>query len=318
MTGDLGIKTKSLLATARVANVSSVVSNVVAGAVVAGVFGRDGNNLEVVWPGGWVWWLVAAGVCLYVAGNFLNDWYDRDWDSVHRPERALPSGVFRPCVYLKVAVAMVAVALVCAWLVNGVALAVAAAIAVFVVIYTVVHKKTAWGVVWVGLCRALLVVLGATGVVWQDAADGWRSPLVVAGLASLPLFFHITGLSVSARFEAKERVPGWAAGVSMGMSALPLLLVWGGLALVTEADGMMMAGALPFALWMVVCLSRRRDIPRYVGGMLAGIPLVDHMVVAACVAAMASGRWVMSPSLIFFPLLAFAAGLVLQRVAPAS
>jgi 4-hydroxybenzoate polyprenyltransferase len=274
--------------------------------------------LDVGWPDRGLWWLVAAGVFLYVAGNFLNDWYDREWDAEHRPERALPSGMFCPGTYLAVAVGLVVMAGVCAWAVHKIAMVVVGGILVFVVAYTVLHKRTGWGVVWVGLCRALLVVLGMTGMGLSDVgSERFWEVVGMSFLVPVPLFCYIVGLSVSARFEAKGQVPRRAASLSVAMLALPMAIVWGGLMIVTRAPVFFWA-AVPFVGWMMICLSRRRTIPRYVSGLLAGIPLVDWMVLSASMQAVAGDRWIIAPVVMFIPLIAFVAGLLMQRVAPAS
>jgi 4-hydroxybenzoate polyprenyltransferase len=309
------MRVKALLATARVANVPSVVSNVWVGAVVGSLSGiGEGPGGEI---GASVWWLAGAGVCLYVAGNFLNDWYDREWDEKHRPERALPSGLFCPGTYLAVAMGLVVMAGVCAWAVNGVALAVCGTILIFVVAYTVLHKRTAWGVVWVGLCRALLVVLGIFCLV--DSEPAWRDCeqwLLLSVLAALPLFVYIVGLSVSARFESLAYPPSWALTSSFLLLGLPILLCvvlqW-------------LLGAIfiiwPFALylvWMYICYRRRSCIPDFVSGLLAGIPLVDWMLLyPIAMSALGYGEY-LAPAVILLPVIAFGAGLLLQRVAPAS
>ena len=70
-----------LLAAGRVANLPSVVSNVMLGAVVFALMGK------VVWPS--VFFGIVVGVSLYLGGCFLNDWWDRNWDREHKPELSL-------------------------------------------------------------------------------------------------------------------------------------------------------------------------------------------------------------------------------------
>ena len=318
MSGMSWKRAAALLATARVANVPSVMSNVWLGVLIGESIVMRGETAEITAPYAGLWLLVLAGVCLYVAGNFLNDWFDREWDAKHRPERGLPSGLFFPQTYLMVGVGLFVVAVVCAWLVNDVALRVSGAILVFVVAYTVLHKRTGWGVLWVGLCRSLLVVLGATGMVWREAEADWDAmPVMIAGMLSIPLFFYIIGLSISARFEAKGQAPKCATAWSLSMLILPMLLVWGGYILLSKTSVILWAAA-PYAMWLTVCFRRRRNLPRYVSGLLAGVPLVDLMVLSANVLYAAGYGFTVSPLVYLFPLLAFAAGLLLQRVAPAS
>lgn len=314
-------RVKALLATARVANVPSVVSNVWVGAVLGELVVSLDRKMEIGWPDPALWWLAAAGVCLYVAGNFLNDWYDREWDRSHRPERALPVGLFCPDTYLAIAVGLLIMAGICAWVVGPVALWVAAAILVFVVAYTLLHKRTGWGVVWIGCCRALLVVLGVTGmaglVKTAAGVDLVLLLMVIAGIHALPLFCYIIGLSVSARFEAKSVTPEWARAVSLGMLVLPMGLVAGGFIHFTKSAPLLWA-LLPYAVWMVVCYRRKKHIPSYVSGLLAGIPLVDLMVLSASMTYADKIIYSVSPVVYVVPAIAFVMGLLLQRLAPAS
>src|SRR5688572_23543978 len=97
-------KVRALLATLRIANAPSVVSNVFLGFMVGWV----GSEHDYWKPGSMEWdratMACLAGVLLYCSGNLANDWFDRKWDAEKRPERALPSGLFHPASYLVVAV----------------------------------------------------------------------------------------------------------------------------------------------------------------------------------------------------------------------
>ena len=75
-----------LLASARIANLPSVVSNVWLGVALGSLAGWRWAPSASLWPAAAV--LALSGGLLYVSGNFLNDWHDRQWDAQHRPERA--------------------------------------------------------------------------------------------------------------------------------------------------------------------------------------------------------------------------------------
>ncbi|RYD36314.1 MAG: hypothetical protein EOP87_05710, partial [Verrucomicrobiaceae bacterium] len=70
-------KLRPLLATARIANVPSVISNVWAGIAIGSVVQRWEHGGQPVWLH--ALFLTLAGVFLYIGGNFLNDWHDREW-----------------------------------------------------------------------------------------------------------------------------------------------------------------------------------------------------------------------------------------------
>ena len=66
----------------RVSNLPTVWTNTLAGVVLAG--GTMGDSRVP-------WLLLALSLC-YIAGMFLNDAFDREFDARHRPERPIPSG----------------------------------------------------------------------------------------------------------------------------------------------------------------------------------------------------------------------------------
>src|SRR5689334_7369814 len=74
----------------RVSNLPTILSNVIAGALLSGA-DFSGNSI----------FLLALSFCaFYVGGMFLNDAFDADTDRVQRPERPIPRGeVERSTVY---------------------------------------------------------------------------------------------------------------------------------------------------------------------------------------------------------------------------
>jgi 4-hydroxybenzoate polyprenyltransferase len=284
---------RALAASARLANVPSVVSNVCVGAVIAKASGADTSMITAGLP-----FVIASGICLYLAGNFLNDWHDREWDVSHRPERALPRGLFKPGIYLSAASVLFMSGIALAAGAGVKSLAVASAIMVFVLIYTAIHKRSAWSVIPMGLCRALLPSLGFLGCLKNtDTTD------IAVGLAlGYPLFCYIAGLSLSAR-NAKHLswLPGMLFAIS-GLSAAALAhYIFGSM------PGVYVALAA-YALWVLSSSRRfRNSVSSHVSALLAGIPLVDWIFILPS-----------SHGFIWVPLLAVLAGIVLQRLAPAT
>ncbi|MFN6096013.1 MAG: UbiA family prenyltransferase, partial [Verrucomicrobiota bacterium] len=90
-------KWTALLATIRAPNIPSVACNVFTGILLASITVPI-QTLQAITA-------IASGILLYLAGNLLNDWHDRDWDALHRPERALPQKIFQPSSYLTLAIA---------------------------------------------------------------------------------------------------------------------------------------------------------------------------------------------------------------------
>jgi len=311
-------KLHGLAASARIANLPSVVSNVWLGCVL-GTDGRFPGNVAV---------LMVAGVSLCLAGNFLNDWADRDWDAAHRPERALPQAMFPAEFYLTVAVLCGLLGLGAAAAVNRWCLVVALVIGICIVVYTQTHKRTAWAVIPMGLCRALLPVMGILGFVRPGDSSyvGWGTFTMLLVPIPVGLFCHIAGLSLGARNESLA-VPSTRA-----MRCAPLLFVaaaasmfvvwaWLGFRFLMPL-GLSVLGLLPYGLWITYCLTiSRRPVSRQVANLLAGIPLVDWIVLLPLALAW-KGEWggiPQGPALcLLVPPLAVLAGKLLQRLAPAT
>lgn len=299
-------KLYALLATARIANVPSVVSNLGVGVLLGMTF----RGMDSHWP----WLLTIAAVLFYVGGNFLNDWMDRDWDRVHRPERALPSGLFSRGLYLMVAVAcfVLGIALIAPY--GGESLAVGVILSGLICLYTLIHKMTAYSVIPMGMCRACLPILGFSAV--------FPIQFVVVICPALALLMYIVALSMSARSESRVDTNGkmkWGARsllVGSGLVATPISF---------QADWWILALALlPFIVWISLSLTKYRSpVPTHVSALLAGIPLVDWIVLfpmaLLCIhfkiLGFTDGVFLTA---IFLPPVAFILGRLLQRVAPAT
>jgi len=317
-------KIHALLSTARVANIPSVVSNVWLGVAMALVLLRCDTDWRIV--GGVSFLkpclLILAGICMYVSGNFLNDWKDRGWDEKHRPERALPSGLFKPGAYLAAA----------CWLaVTGMGLAMAAsmasgmvamAIIACVVIYTVWHKEKAWSVVFMGLCRGLLPLLGALGMMRPGSLV---SAIQLAGCGGLALCGYIAGLSLSARSESlgdSARETKWLSRILLILAGVLMLLPY---SFSARYSWFMLIAPLVYFGWMALCMTRFRvPVPGHVSALLAGIPLLDWIFLLPVLVAPLDWQTpafqldALSVASAVIPPLAFVSALLLQRLAPAT
>jgi len=288
-------KTRALLATSRIANIPSVISNVWLGVVIASM----GNPSVVDFPKAALH--SVAGVALYVAGNFFNDWHDRQWDADHRPERALPRGLFFPGLYLALACTASAIALAIGlWTGSSTPVV---ALLTLIILYTRFHKCSPWAILAMGSCRAMLLPLGAACIVGQANGEGIACGML--GLAS-----YIAGISLNARYESLPNPPLPAMIVAKS------LLLGAGLILATI--GGFSFSLLPFAAWLALALAVfRKPLSRQVSALLAGIPLLDGIVILPL--AIAAG-WPIDcwTAVLWIPPLAFLAALLLQRLSPAT
>ncbi|QTN31360.1 UbiA family prenyltransferase [Akkermansiaceae bacterium] len=301
-----GSKINALLSTARIANVPSVVSNLGVGVLLGSVE----SGADFSWP----WLLMVAAVLFYVAGNFLNDWADRDWDIANRPERALPRRLFWPHEYLNFASAGIAVGMILAGIHGWGAVIVSAVLVSLIALYTKIHKTAAWSVIPMGLCRACLPVLGYVAMRGSIAGP--------ALLPALALLLYIVVLSMSARWESRAEVPGEMKHRSMLLLAatgliaavLPILIM----------PNVGWVGLVPFSIWMALCLTKYQSpVPSHVSALLAGIPLVDWVILLPMALIwLGLGRVAafdpMFSIAVFLPPLAFILGRALQRLAPAT
>ena len=194
-------------------NLATAAADILAGYAVAGL--ANGRALP---------WLLMATICLYGGGVTLNDFFDRELDSVERPERPIPSGRVRPVDAAALGAALLLAGMIAASLASPVSGAIAVAIAVFVVIYDAWGKHQAvLGPLNMGLCRALNLMLGISAV---PAAlhEHWR-------LALLP-FIYICGVTALSRGE----VHGGARSTVL-FSLLCVLSVLAGALIMTLSPG---------------------------------------------------------------------------------
>ncbi len=286
---------RALAATARLPNLPSVVSNVALGLILGHAQAMPAACALI------------SGGALYLSGGFLNDWADRNWDAQHRPERALPTGLLAPRLYLALAFAFAGIGLMAAALVNPAALAFAAVISASVAIYTWLHKQTAVAVLPMALCRALLPLLGL-------AATGAWEIWPYAVFAACGLFAHVAGISWLARGESRP-VHGPCTRHAPWLFAGCGLVVMGGAVSGLEPPApVFLAALLPYALWTGHAVMRRgMNTGARVSALLAGIPLVDWMLLLPFYFG---GQT--SSAALWLPPLAFACGRLAQRLTPAT
>ena len=318
-------KLRALLATLRIANAPSVVSNVFLGYVVGFTLAGHHATGHPDWHD--VVLACMAGVLLYFSGNLANDWFDRRWDAEKRPERALPSGTFRPASYLASAVILALAGTFFAFALNRFVGGTALAIVLLIGVYTVFHKKARWAVIPMGLCRAALYFLGffafwfgVNPLQWWFASPRTEAIpyLDTMAILGLGLFSYIAGLSLSARYEGMEDAPRGPKMISLAMLVLPLAAMSCMFIRRSPMEGLV--GMIPFAVWLGLCLTVfRKPIPRYVSALLAGIPLVD-LIAMAPLALDHPRDSIHSEFTVFLavPVAAFILGRALQKLAPAT
>lgn len=329
---------RPLLASLRIANAPSVVSNVAFGILLGGWYWGFGLH-DSISTGSVLAWASAVGLLLLFAGNLLNDWHDRDWDARHRPERALPSGRFPPRLYLVLGGIMLVAALALSAFLGLAVVINTALIAACIIVYTLFHKRCLWAVIPMAACRAGLYGFGflffsplgpldlgaslpGTGGGFAETLEPRTRAIGFALIPMIGLFGYLVGLSLNARYESLEHPPPGMVLIARSLLFLPLAthscwwIPWypkiGTLAL------------LPFALWLLIALFfHRKRLPAFVSALLAGIPLIDFIGIAPAVSTVLGPDQVISDdphAVIGFAVTlgAFALARLLQKVAPAT
>jgi 4-hydroxybenzoate polyprenyltransferase len=270
----------------RVSNLPTVWTNVLAGIVLARGTPTVGTVLV----------LGTALSLFYVGGMFLNDAFDREVDARERPERPIPAALIGAPEVFTVGAALVAAGIALVAIAAGVrspAVAAALALATAIVVYDAWHKRNPLSPLLMGLCRVLVYVTAGLAV----AA---RVTTALAG-GALALLAYLIGLTYVAKQEnLSEPRKLWPLGALVVplVYAIPATLAGG----MTALAWLALLVAVLAALRLLRGRAPRR-IPRAVAVMIAGISLVDALLIARAGA----------PGPAALALLGFPATLALQR-----
>jgi 4-hydroxybenzoate polyprenyltransferase len=234
-----------------------------------------------------------------MAGMFLNDAFDAEFDRQHRQERPIPSGAISVGKVWGWGLGWLIAGVLLLSLLGKTPMVLALLLCACILLYDAIHKAITLSPVLMALCRWLLYLLGS--------AAGLRGVTGLAVWGGLALAAYVIGLSYLARKEsARGTVQSWAC---LPLAA-PVLLAW----VANTGQYRLRAVMLSWLLvaWVIYCLrdtywTRTVSVGRTVAGLLAGICLVD-------VVAVDGGTPLMAMAF----LLLFATALLLQRYIPAT
>jgi 4-hydroxybenzoate polyprenyltransferase len=243
-----------------------------------------------------VFGLLAAGASgLYLGGMFLNDACDAWWDRKHRRERPIPSGVIREKTVWIIGIGLMAGGLSVICLQGGATALMALLLFNLILVYNFGHKRLSWSPLLIAGCRLLLILIAASHAhTYYSGTELAPEPFfksIAGGRATwiaLVLFGYVAGLGWLAKSESVPApVPVWPCVLFV----LPI-----GLAVVVNGaehrrDTLVMSAIL--GLWILRCLrstfwTEEPDVGRTVGGLLAGIVLVDLLAAAVAPPALAA------------------------------
>ncbi len=263
------MKLSIALRLARVSLLPTVWTNVLAGVALGGGDWRDPRVALVM----------LAMSLAYTGGMFLNDAFDREFDARVRPDRPLPAGLvsarevfaFGYGMLLSSVLALAGVGLLAnppRWDVALVGLL----LATVIVLYDAWHKQNPVSPLVMGACRMLVYVIAALAVNPQPGPGLW--------LGATVLLCYLIGLTYAAKSEHLARLDRvWP----LGLLIMPLLYA---LPMVAAQPWILLPSvAWSVWTWMAVRKLVRRsagDVPNAVGALLAGISIVDAIVLAGC------------------------------------
>lgn len=252
----------------RVSNLPTIWTNVLAGAVLSGA---------TITP-------LSLGLLLltlslfYVAGMYLNDAFDREFDTVAYPQRPIPSGaVLARTVFTIGFLGLATGELLLIALGYGVEgghgwppALVGLSLAATIVYYNANHKNNPYGPLFMALCRVQVYLTAALAIAPALSEPVWWG----AGL----LFAYIIGLSYIARQETLARLTNlWP----LAFLAAPFVYGIQG-ALRSSVPALVYVGFFTWILYAVRRLVRRSqlDIREGVSTLIAGIALLDALLIA--------------------------------------
>ena len=260
---------KILLTLGRVSNLPTVWSNALAGVLLAGAT-LDARIVP----------LAIAMSAYYVAGMFLNDYFDRDFDKRARADRPIPAGWIAPSTVAAIGSALLVAGFVgVVWLGGFKAAASGIALAAAIVLYDAWHKDNALGPLIMGMCRVLVYLTCAL------AMSGQWTPSLLGG--ALALLCHLIGLTYLAKHEATGRVGRpWPLALLAVPAAYALIVGrW-------SATSLPLIAALGGAIYLSLLLLRKRAIPKAVALLIAAISLLDGLLIAAFAGTGSHWAWV--------------------------
>jgi 4-hydroxybenzoate polyprenyltransferase len=252
----------------RVSNLPTIWTNILAAAVLSGA---TITPLPLAL-------LVLALSLFYVAGMYLNDAFDREFDTVAYPRRPIPSGAVSAGTVFTVGFLGLATGeLVLIFLGYGVAEghgwppAIAGlCLAATIVYYNLHHKNNPYGPLLMGLCRVQVYLTTALALAPALTERVWWG----AGL----LFIYIIGLSYIARQETLARLTSlWP----QAFLAAPFFYGVEGV-LQSMISALIFVGFFLWVLYAVRRLARRTqfDVREGVSTLIAGIALLDALLIA--------------------------------------
>jgi 4-hydroxybenzoate polyprenyltransferase len=248
------------LALARISNTPTVVSNVLAGAVLAVPLAFEWRIVVVA----------LAMVLFYTAGMYLNDIFDYEIDVRDRPERPLPSGRVQVPVAWVSTIAMFVLGLMLLGTVSTASFASGVILVGLIVVYDFWHKGNPIGP---------LLMAGTRVLVYVTAFTAYSTDISVGlVLWCIVMLAYVAGLTSIAKTES---LPSVGRYWPVAAVFLPVIA-----AIIADPDNTgVWILVLLFVGWALYSLrfayrQANRRVGATIARLIAGISLVDALVLA--------------------------------------
>ncbi len=296
----------------RIGNLPSVISHVLVGVLISWI-APYAQLKEVVlnWDAELIIWALSGACFIYLFGTFLGDAYDVEWDRKHKPERPTVTGLISGSSLYVGAIIFLALGVGCFFKTGRIdeVLVPLSILVGAILVYTYIHKRSAWGCVPMGICRATLPWIGF--LLFSGEFTGQIAYLIVSA-QSFAAFFYVMGLTLVARQEKdgdlpliKQILPSicfLVPGFWLGFAQLPLVMF---------SVTMGLAGAFLFQGFCFYSLRRLNvSIGSFVNHALIGMALLDLPIAMAFFSADLPLSY-----LAFTPVVAVVLSLLLGKIA---
>src|SRR3989442_1015052 len=247
------------LALARISNSPTVVSNTLAGGALAGT----------LWPDGKLGLIAIAMVLFYTAGMYLNDLMDYAVDCRERPERPLPAGIVSRSAAVAVALTLFSCGSLLLWSVGLRPFLSGLVLIALIICYDRWHKSNPLSPLLMALCRGTVYITAFLTFSVQSF-----SPLLIPG--SL-LGLYVIGLTYIAKTENKPSMTNVSIVATLFLPTVYFTA--------RQVQWVTLPLILCFTLWVAYSVSfafrsPKRQVGRTVGQLIAGISLLDALVLA--------------------------------------
>lgn len=296
----------------RMSNLPTIGSNILLAWAISG--GNHDNILQIALT-------LLSGVALYTGGMFLNDYFDTDFDQLHRKERPIPSGA----ITRKEVGSLGAGLMILGWVwfaySGWISCIFGTALVGAILLYNYRHKGNPLSPWIMAACRFFLILAAASVFQSESSISVWPVNAVV--WAATAVAAYIVGLTYIAKAESapvKKKTQFWEAIL---LISFPWMLCFlglmgkGGHFQLGSAIGLVSATVWTiWTLWPALSRSKTKtkvNVGAMVAGLLAGIPLIDCLIMTPM---MASGRTPDIYAALFIAL--FAVAKISQKIAPAT